>query len=1176
MINLLFKFKARIVEHKRDVIAVSSVLLIVTVIGCLLDAWLGVLKGDDAYYHAGMVQFIVNNFPTLNWQSQIFAGYPPLEFETPLFYFILAALKVLTGLSIELLIQMSLFVAVLSLAISIYILARRLRLSPWLSAIFALLFFSIPEVWNWIIIGGAYKRVVALPFIFLAIACVYNHIEQINLIKETKKTYILVIIVLTLVALIHPLIAQFILPSVFFVYLFGVRKARPKIESLVKVFVPVVGLVAWQYIPLLSEYLNIFHSSDTLDSPQYTVPMLLKWLIQIPDANVWGNYLGPLVIPFLLLSMICLFIFFKRFKEIVERASVELVFCVIFVLLSLYFFIFGWFYMPTRLYLMATYDHVIWLGIASLLTILFTASILIRGGFHSNTKNWVVPIIYCVFSIIVVIAAFSPVPFLKNYTQIQYPSNDNPIKQIVSVAQSFQEPGTRIYNSQRRLTTWIYYSNPTLDIAGGRSHFYAKHVYYHEWSDASINYQSDKNGGAYFEDFPKVQLRQIGGADNYYSAMFWLDWYGSNGTILLPAYYPQLLTVQGYLSRPQYFVQHKTERDTYVNYYIEYPSSSPVAVSTNANVIALPFQSGDAPPFYTDFIELLSSLNLNSQWIIPIKLENAKDLKKFSSALVDYDTYINNKLVLDDFMNNGGNLVVMGNENQGKSAVTINIRNEIIEFQANASPMMAPLNSISLAESKEGVIAYRMPSGKGTNTILGITFDNLIKSDSLAASLLLTQAIAPEINLSKQNANIKSSSVSYQTTGIAGGIVNSSDSSNESISPMFWKVSWKTDKSQGQIRYFEGYEELQSEINGDNPHNQVNYSAFLSDSVSIKSGGYLEFDIWSDNIPLIDAAFFSSDHNKYNRRNVEIAKGEWVHNTIPFSAFDFPNGDFDSSQELVFAVNDNPAKGLSDNNESVIVRIRNLKIFSPNGNPSETEPSLTFVADHSVENNQINWELPFTEQLPTDSNAIINFSLWNDGNPVSSIGITLEHHSKDGYLYYDLPDTTWNGWKDITIPLSYFRSKTGDLIDQFDSLVLNINENAPYQHDAILRQFKIQNVSVTTLINDSIYSKLDGEWDQADRFILQLGDNKKILWKESYLPSWQIKDNHGQPVDYYFAGPGMIYLQAPQDTNYLIFEMPIPRDRVAGIIVSIISVLGFISYFCIIKRRINIKPLKRC
>ena len=49
--------------HRLDIVACTLITAVVAALGYALQAWTGDLKGDDAYFHLGTIQYILDSFP---------------------------------------------------------------------------------------------------------------------------------------------------------------------------------------------------------------------------------------------------------------------------------------------------------------------------------------------------------------------------------------------------------------------------------------------------------------------------------------------------------------------------------------------------------------------------------------------------------------------------------------------------------------------------------------------------------------------------------------------------------------------------------------------------------------------------------------------------------------------------------------------------------------------------------------------------------------------------------------------------------------------------------------------------------------------------------------------------------------------------------------------------------
>jgi hypothetical protein len=143
-----------------------------------------------------------------------------------------------------------------------------------------------------------------------------------------------------------------------------------------------------------------------------------------------------------------------------------------------------------------------------------------------------------------------------------------------------------------------------------------------------------------------------------------MDWYGVDGIITArweqskessPTYYE-------YKLKPQYF--NTTEISGGVT-YISYPESSPIVVSTNASTMGVLNDGKEGDKIYKAIFLTLGELNLNSQWIIPLKLERSDledNLRGINTILVTSNQYQLYENLLQKYVNDGGNLVIMDYE----------------------------------------------------------------------------------------------------------------------------------------------------------------------------------------------------------------------------------------------------------------------------------------------------------------------------------------------------------------------------------------------------------------------------------------------------------------------------------------------------------------------------------
>ena len=445
------KAKSIFQKFKWDIFACIVIAIIIIAIGFRINAWTGALKGDDAYLHAGMVQYVLDSFPHLDWLHQFHNGYPPLQFAEVTFYMLFAFLHLITGLTIVSLLQMSLCFSMIFIGISTYVLARVIKIPRLLAIGFSLILFSMSNMWNQSIIGGGYNRVLAFPFAFLSLTLTYIYAKNVNSHIKDIKNYIAVVSVFTILAFLHPLIWQWTFLFILGILGVGINGWRNKLLNVFKTILPVAGLAAWLYIPLLHSY----GSSVTND----TASMLFKWLVYVPSRKVWSIDLGMLILPLALLGLIIAGINYKRISINSSAVKLELKIVALFSVFCPYYFAYGWLHMPKYTYLMAAYDYCLWFGISLVILSIFTYSILYQAGIFLNAWKYFIIFLEFTFVPIAVLACVLTVPFLQGFTQADNPDDFHSlsynIKQIVEHANKNSGSGYRLFNNQRILTRWL-------------------------------------------------------------------------------------------------------------------------------------------------------------------------------------------------------------------------------------------------------------------------------------------------------------------------------------------------------------------------------------------------------------------------------------------------------------------------------------------------------------------------------------------------------------------------------------------------------------------------------------------------------------------------------------------------------------------------------------------------
>jgi hypothetical protein len=169
----------RKIKFEKYLLPYLLIAILVIVVGAYYGIWNGTLLGDDAFVHAARTQFIVDNFPNINWYPSWFLGFNMFDTSPFMYYLLLAIANFLTGISVPQLMIISIFVFNFLLGVAVYKFSKLLGLPWFVSTGFSLVFLTLPVIWM-IIWGGAYMRMPARAFFVISIAAAYFYTLKIN------------------------------------------------------------------------------------------------------------------------------------------------------------------------------------------------------------------------------------------------------------------------------------------------------------------------------------------------------------------------------------------------------------------------------------------------------------------------------------------------------------------------------------------------------------------------------------------------------------------------------------------------------------------------------------------------------------------------------------------------------------------------------------------------------------------------------------------------------------------------------------------------------------------------------------------------------------------------------------------------------------------------------------
>jgi hypothetical protein len=926
------------------------VYVVIAVFVVVIGAYFGALKswpvGDDAYLHVGKALFVRNSFPNTNWYPNWYLGLDVFQTYPPAYYFMVALTNFITGVPITELIVFFLFFAMFLLGVAVYELSKEMGLPRYLSLGFSLAWLSLPIVWGETITGGAYLRSFAAPFYILSVMAAYIHVKSINNGKPSRKAFLSLIFVLSFAALLHEMVGFFGVATVLFIYLLAVRGFKEKLKAILRVFISVAGLVSWWYLPLIS-----YH---------FSYPSLVINDLTLDSLGTLSISITPILLP-LILFLSCVFLFaLLKNKQIFDISYEKKAFLIVFALLSLYFVLFAIFPMPANWYLMAAYDYAIWFGI-SLMLFAITMSSLFCNHFEniaSNKLNYGLRQILKVLSIILVLLIVTSflVSLSRIYISKVNPNNPNdwvyPLYQDLGYINSASSNNFRLTAITRRVFAMNEYAYPELDFAGGRQDG-SYHAYYDDIFRERVLLRYHEDLTLYNDERLAAHSTVPYSMDNYYSSMFWMDWYGVNG-ILAASFEQTLQTPHGYYERPQFYnVATFSDGSTYTTYN----ESSPILVFTNAPVVGV---IGDDTT-YNALFQTLGELDINSQTIIPVKLETSNlqhDLQLINTVFVSTDQFQTYQTTLENYVKTGGQVVVMNYNPSSTKLENASLTQSGLTFSTYATPLNNFNNSSQiLATTNQGAIITRSTLGTGFITQSSVSLQELYQDASPVASAILAAILLPNFNIATSIPQADNMNVNSTVSAAASIATENNQQTLE-----------------GKIRQ-----------NG-----QVIYTIPFENPINTSAIGMIQFELWNEGQPAnMSLRLVNSKSNAYLAYN--LTDSQWS----GWNTFSIPLASFITEQ-------DNSTLNQFNGIDLVLTNIGN----APTGQESYTL-KMQNIAYYEIDSNSTytpltsNWKQPNLLQASTDNGAPARL-LWKESY-VSNWEITTDPKTTNITYFYAGP-----------------------------------------------------------------------------------------------------------------------------------------------------------------------------
>ena len=232
----------------RVALAVLVLVVLSLYIGLTSGAFTGFPKGDDSFGHLALGQIIKENFPYVFWNPYWDGGtvlfprnYPPL------FHFGVGLLAKAFSLEVTEVTQFLLALSIILTAIFIFLTLWILTRKSLVGLFSSLFFLASSTVW-YSVVSGLYPQVLAMMTISLV---VFSLVWYLYWSKWSNWSYWLVVFSFVLAYLTHFLAVFLTSFSLIVFLLFRKGSQEEKIKQALKIFLPVWGLTAFYYLPVL-------------------------------------------------------------------------------------------------------------------------------------------------------------------------------------------------------------------------------------------------------------------------------------------------------------------------------------------------------------------------------------------------------------------------------------------------------------------------------------------------------------------------------------------------------------------------------------------------------------------------------------------------------------------------------------------------------------------------------------------------------------------------------------------------------------------------------------------------------------------------------------------------------------------------------------------------------------
>jgi hypothetical protein len=609
-------------------------LIFIIIAGMLIMGAVGILwniepMGDDALLHLANIRNFAINFPYVSWDPYSFNGYSPtIGFGWTIFL----PIAIFSGpeFNAVLTLHVAFIVYFLLLGISVYYFATTVKSHRLVALALPILMWSSNSYWNYSIWGASYGRAFSLPFMFTTLALTYEYVAFLNEGKAVQRKYWLVLSFwfMTFLTDVYIAIISVGIATIFLILSAGWKNFRLGLGRFAKIFLPVLGLTTWYLLPVAKQIQTISPLRNDL------TPNELSQLFV--SSSQGTSSLNVVYVPSVLVfAIVTLVIILKKRNTGPYLKHEQKAFLISLIAVSTYFFIMGWIpqlwpYVPR---LMSTYDsnNAISFALIMMLSIM-------SGSFVQAHLPRLSTLSATFFFVFVIVIAFLIIPATRPVDWYPLSSTlNNALIKHVDLPSDY-----RISVSGRVATRWFPFFNPNWQQTGGRAYTLDQNIFYQSWYQSEVFFKDDLGSlpNIYLEDQPYKNVSAfLTEPDNFAEVNFWLDWFGAQYVMLLQNFYPLNNTVNNYLQRQSIFstIEVPTRYGPLAIVRANY--TSPILMATNAKILGFYSEQHDSLDQYNRLLALLSYLDLDSQYVVPIYLRSLEAVHAGSFDFLVTDSY---------------------------------------------------------------------------------------------------------------------------------------------------------------------------------------------------------------------------------------------------------------------------------------------------------------------------------------------------------------------------------------------------------------------------------------------------------------------------------------------------------------------------------------------------------